>query len=208
MDIEERPPWSGRKLARLGEALVVGTPVPDGCPSYDEVALWHFDLCGEVKMRIAGRSDWESFDGMFNVTARPKTIDTLRDKLIRENRLALNHVRDLAGVRVELDGTLAEQTAFAVEVDRVVGHLAEIRRGLESTTFHRARKQHAGYLVQFNKRTGQRRVEEFAVPRDAMLRRLELEQSDVTPTSRSAPWSETRFRPSGARTRATSVVRR
>lgn len=76
---------------------------------------WNLDLCAEVAAIIA-TTEWRacSPDG-FDISARPKTIDTLVEKLQREN-LKLNQVQDLAGVRIDLDCSLATQTRLAYEI--------------------------------------------------------------------------------------------
>jgi len=71
---------------------------------------WHSELCSQVADEIGGR-EWASYRGDFDVAARAKTIDTLRDKLIRQPNLHLNQVQDLAGVRIDLDCNLDQRTA-------------------------------------------------------------------------------------------------
>jgi hypothetical protein len=50
------------------------------------------------------------------VSSRPKTIDTLVDKLRRRPNQQLNTVQDLAGVRIDADLVLGEQTDLAREI--------------------------------------------------------------------------------------------
>ncbi|MEB3061604.1 nucleotidyltransferase family protein [[Mycobacterium] zoologicum] len=127
MDIDQRAPWSGRKLAQLGQSLVDDVDPPADCPSYEHVADWHSDLCSEVATTISSR-EWTSYLGEFDVSSRAKTIDTLRDKLRRQPHLHLNQVQDLAGVRVDLDCDLDQQTAFAEEIAQFFGaERAEIK---------------------------------------------------------------------------------
>lgn len=110
------PPWSKRKLRQLGEALVEDRPPAPGCPTYDEVLEWHNELCTHV-MAVIVDQDWECCDySMFDATARPKTLDTLVQKLIREPGISLDQVQDLAGVRVDIDCTIDTQTALAREI--------------------------------------------------------------------------------------------
>jgi ppGpp synthetase/RelA/SpoT-type nucleotidyltranferase len=81
---------------------------------------WHAELCSRVASEISDR-EWASYRGDFDVTARAKTIDTLRDKLIRQPNLHLNQVQDLAGVRIDLDCNLDQQTALAEEIKEFFG---------------------------------------------------------------------------------------
>lgn len=41
MDLSDTPTWSKSKLNKLGKSLLSGDGVPAGCPTYDEVMLWH-----------------------------------------------------------------------------------------------------------------------------------------------------------------------
>ncbi|MFT4044810.1 MAG: GTP pyrophosphokinase family protein [Gordonia sp. (in: high G+C Gram-positive bacteria)] len=127
MDIEQKPPWSGKKLAKLGDAIVDNTDVPSDCPTYPEVMSWHSDLCAEIALRIGLHEPWKSYSGEMDITARAKTIDTLREKLVREP-LRLNQVQDLAGVRIDIDAPLGIQTALSDEIRQFFGvERAEIK---------------------------------------------------------------------------------
>lgn len=120
MDIDENPPWTGGQLKRLGTAIVDPSSARGDYPAYPEVMSWHADLADEVSTQIADR-EWDSLGGAFDVSSRAKTIDTLREKLIRERHLKLNQVQDLSGVRVDFDGHLEEQTLFAEELATYFG---------------------------------------------------------------------------------------
>ncbi len=82
---------------------------------------WNAELCEEVATRIRAGAPWASFGGALRVSARAKTFDTLCEKLLRETGLGLNQVQDLAGVRVELDCRLDEQTSLAEELAEAFG---------------------------------------------------------------------------------------
>lgn len=90
---------------------------------------WNLDLCAEVAATILA-SEWSSYTGEFDVAARAKTIDTLRDKLIRESHLRLNQVQDLAGVRVDLDCTLMSKRRLLTRL-----HRASARHRTQSRTY-------------------------------------------------------------------------
>jgi len=120
VDIDAPPDWSGKQLKRLGQAIVDPESVTGSHPPYHEVMEWHADLADEVSSQIADRS-WASLSGSMDVSSRAKTIDTLREKLMRETHLNLNQVQDLAGVRVDFEGNLEEQTAFAEELAAYFG---------------------------------------------------------------------------------------
>lgn len=120
MDVEKSPPWSGKMLRRLGESIIDPTAPAERHPTYEDVMAWHSDLSDAVSSRIATHQ-WASLHAGFDVSSRAKTIDTLREKLIRESNLKLNQVQDLAGVRVDIDGDLDDQTSFCQELASLFG---------------------------------------------------------------------------------------
>ena len=116
MDLSDPPSWSKTKMNKLGKALLSGDNAPAGCPTYDEVMLWHHELAAEVA-RIIRETAWSTRDPalrnlQIRVSSRGKTVDTLVQKLER-SRIGLEAIQDLAGVRVDGDFTLTQQTAIA-----------------------------------------------------------------------------------------------
>jgi ppGpp synthetase/RelA/SpoT-type nucleotidyltranferase len=125
--INSTPAWSKRELKRLGEALAAGNATPEQHDQYNEVMLWHNDLAAAVAT-VLYTTEWESCSSdVFDITARPKTIDTLVQKLQRENNLTLDQVQDLAGVRIDADITLDVQTALAAEIAAHFGDQSRVR---------------------------------------------------------------------------------
>lgn len=106
----EKYPWSAKQLRLLGESIRDEIPKPEKAPEYDEVMLYFNDYANSVQEQI-DRLDWGSLLGnrKYEVTSRPKTIDTLRQKLQRDRNTPLSSVQDVAGVRFEADMTLDEQ---------------------------------------------------------------------------------------------------
>jgi|SRR5271168_4244735 len=115
MNLDDDPPWSKNLLRKLGEALLDKCAPPDGCPDYGAVMLWHNDLAGEVASVISNTRWVDKPAGQFAVTARSKTVDTLVQKLQRST-LKLNRVQDLAGVRIDAELNLTQQTKLAEEI--------------------------------------------------------------------------------------------
>ena len=115
MQLSQKPPWSKGQLKRLGAAISAGVETPEGCPPYGDVVNWYAELCDAVATEIS-EHDWTSNIGEFDVNSRAKTIDTLRQKLLRSPTLKLDQVQDLAGVRVEVNGTITDQTKFSEEL--------------------------------------------------------------------------------------------
>lgn len=110
-------PWSQNQLKRLGKHIRDGTEVPIGTPSYNEVMLWYNEVAARVQKRVAS-VDWTPLlqDRKPEVTSRPKTIDTLRQKLQRERTTPLPNIQDIAGVRFEAEMSLDEQDAVVVAI--------------------------------------------------------------------------------------------
>lgn len=139
MDLEQQPSWSKGDLRRLGEALVKDrAATPDGCPPYGEVMLWHNDLATEVAIRITTELWAATPPDQLSITARAKTVDTLVQKLQRQTTLKLGQVQDLAGVRVDADMALTQQTELAQEVAEHFGAARAKIKDLRATP-------HSGY---------------------------------------------------------------
>lgn len=78
-------PWSANQLKRLSRQIRTGEPPSGSTPSYCEVMLWYNDLAEYVQSAIGGL-DWTPLLGSrsYEITSRPKTLDTLRQKLQRD----------------------------------------------------------------------------------------------------------------------------
>jgi ppGpp synthetase/RelA/SpoT-type nucleotidyltranferase len=114
--------------------------VPDGLPGYSEVMLWYTDMAAVVQQKIASQ-DWaEILPGRsIEVTSRPKTIDTLRQKLVRDHNTPLPNIQDVAGVRFEAEMSLDEQ-------DLVVSKIVDLFDHDPATSIHDLRENpHSGY---------------------------------------------------------------
>jgi ppGpp synthetase/RelA/SpoT-type nucleotidyltranferase len=132
-------PWSSKKLRRLGECLRDELPLPDDVPSYHEVMLWYNELATQVQATLQALP-WETVLGERRpeITARPKTIDTLTQKLRRDRSTPLPSVQDIAGVRVEAEMNLTEQ-------DQAVTMIAGIFAGHRSEIHDLRGGEHSGY---------------------------------------------------------------
>jgi ppGpp synthetase/RelA/SpoT-type nucleotidyltranferase len=125
--INTSPPWTKGELRRLGEALVSDQRTPAVAAKYEEVMLWHNDLAAEIAT-ILFSTEWRAWSpGLCDITARPKTIDTLVQKLRRERGMKLDEVQDLAGVRIDTEITLDVQTQLAEEVAAYFGERSRVR---------------------------------------------------------------------------------
>jgi ppGpp synthetase/RelA/SpoT-type nucleotidyltranferase len=137
VNLDEKPAWSRAALKRLGEALANGMPSPADCPEYGEVMDWHNELASEVATQISSGS-WATMPAdQLDVSARPKTIDTLVQKLQRES-FSLADVQDLAGVRIDANLNLTQQTQLAQEIAHHFGVPDNLVRDLRDSP-------HSGY---------------------------------------------------------------
>ena len=100
----DQRPWSNTQLKRLGKAIRSGEPLPPNIPPFDEVIVWYNELASGVQKKIE-EIDWSPLLGTRTpeVTSRAKTLDTLREKLLRHPRMSLGTIQDLAGVRFEAE---------------------------------------------------------------------------------------------------------
>ena len=122
----EQRPWSNTQLKKLGKAIRSGQPLPANVPSFDEVIVWYNELNSSVQKKIQD-IDWSPLLGarVPEVTSRAKTIDTLREKLVRHPGMSLGTIQDLAGVRFEAEMTLSEQDAVANAIAGPFNHEPE-----------------------------------------------------------------------------------
>lgn len=132
-------PWSNGRLNKLGDCIRDNLPVPDDLPNYDDVMVWYNDLAAEVQRGIEA-IDWSPLLGnrQPEITSRPKTIDTLRQKLVRQPRMSLARMQDIAGVRFDAEMTLDEQDGVAVAIAGIFNQGPECTRDLRVTP-------HSGY---------------------------------------------------------------
>lgn len=118
-----RWPWTKAQLRRLSHHIRDDAPLQDGDPSYSDVMLWYNDLAAQIQREVSSL-DWAPLlrERPFEVTSRPKTLDTLRDKLRRDRETPLLSVQDIAGVRFEAEMSLDEQDAVVNAICGLYGH--------------------------------------------------------------------------------------
>ncbi|MFE3983413.1 hypothetical protein ACFXPR_02920 [Nocardia tengchongensis] len=123
MDVSIRPPWSNNQLKRLGKAIRDGQEQGFADLNYDDVLFWYNDLATAVRTQIASMSFFGLLgdDLVPRVSSRPKTIDTLRQKLLAHPSWQLPAIIDLAGVRFEAAMNLETQTAVAMKIADLLG---------------------------------------------------------------------------------------
>jgi ppGpp synthetase/RelA/SpoT-type nucleotidyltranferase len=133
-------PWSNRQLERLGDHIRARSEPEDELPSYAEVVSWYNSLALQVQHRLENH-DWSSLlgDRVPEITSRPKTMGTLRAKLLRQPKTPLARIGDIAGVRFEAEMTLSEQDAVVLAI------AGAFSQSLPSTVRDLRRNPHSGY---------------------------------------------------------------
>ena len=129
-------PWGTRALRRLGESIRDG--VSTDTPRYDEVMAWYNDLAIDIQTRLAGMDVTTILDAPLEISSRPKTIDTLREKLLRDRATPLPMVQDIAGVRVEAEMSLTQQDRLVHLISQTLAEFDPRIRDLRATP-------HSGY---------------------------------------------------------------
>ncbi|HET7415976.1 MAG TPA: hypothetical protein VFI97_09800 [Arthrobacter sp.] len=136
----EQHPWSSKKMRRLGQCIRDNQEIPEGVPTYADVMLYFNDLAIATQNQLMDL-DWVSLlgDRTFEITSRPKTIDTLSQKLKRNRTTPLGNVQDIAGVRFEAEMSLDEQDAVVTAIAGLFDH------DLESSIHDLRDSPHSGY---------------------------------------------------------------
>jgi len=133
-----KPPWTRGQLERLGDAVAGGTPAPATGPTYEDVIQWYANLAAAVQVEIdaIGRTVLSPAGISPRVSARAKSLGTLRDKLGRDHGSKLPTIQDFAGVRLEAPMTLEQQdavvSAIAERFECEAGQIRDLREGAHS----------------------------------------------------------------------------
>ncbi|RMI07002.1 hypothetical protein [Cellulomonas triticagri] len=137
-------PWGSRRLRRLGEAICAGEAPPADCPRYADVMLWYDDLAAAVQS-VLRALDWTSLlhdRPPPELTSRAKTVDTLREKLVRKPDHPLGSIQDVAGVRFECEMTLEEQDVVVQAITEGFDHPPTVVHDLRTHPVHGYRAVH------------------------------------------------------------------
>ncbi|MBF6221798.1 hypothetical protein IU479_27260 [Nocardia abscessus] len=140
MKITDKPPWTSSKLKKFGSAIREQREQVDSDVSYYEVVRWYGDLASSVR-EIIKQLDLSSVlgDQIAKVNSRPKTIHTLRQKLIANPHLQLPSIVDLAGVRVEAAMDLDDQDDLAAII------ASELNQNFDAAVSDTRSSPHSGY---------------------------------------------------------------
>ncbi|UOY01737.1 hypothetical protein [Blastococcus sp. PRF04-17] len=133
-------PSSKKQLKKLGQRLVDGTATAEDQESYNQTIAFYDDLQAATVNALV-HIPWEKVakaPGEVIVAGRAKTLDTLLQKLERTPEIGFANVRDVAGVRVVGDFTLAEQ-------DVVVGVIKRVFQCPDAQIIDRRAQPEAGY---------------------------------------------------------------
>ncbi|KAA8825372.1 RelA/SpoT domain-containing protein [Bifidobacterium myosotis] len=113
-------PWSQSRMKALRKAILAGDEEVDGL-SYTEVYDWYFSALQSIVGAI-GNLDLSGLDVHdIRLSSRVKTVDTLRDKLIRIPSMSITSVHDVMGARIAADMSLATQDELVDRLCRLLG---------------------------------------------------------------------------------------
>lgn len=131
--IESRPPWSKNQLNILGRSIRDDSALRSGGVTYTDVFNWYNELAVETA-RLIRSVGWQSVHEGHQplVISRVKSIDTVREKLVRQRSLQLGNVQDIAGVRCEAAMSLDEQDAVVETIISTFGRERAERKDLRA----------------------------------------------------------------------------
>ncbi|WP_416562768.1 hypothetical protein [Nocardia testacea] len=140
MEFSREPPWTPGQLKRLGKAIREGREHEFAEVSYGDFVMWYGEFASAIEERIE-QMDFSRVLGGESplVSSRPKTIQTLRDKLKARSSLQLPSIVDVAGVRVEATMDLDDQD----EVARLISD--ELGQDFDDIVSDTRQAPHSGY---------------------------------------------------------------
>jgi ppGpp synthetase/RelA/SpoT-type nucleotidyltranferase len=101
-------PWTGITVKALRDEIARGGDEVFGL-SYQVVYLWYSRVLLSVVEELNGLEYHRVLDENPVISFRVKTVDTLRDKLIRQDSTPLFRIHDIIGARVTANMTLQQQ---------------------------------------------------------------------------------------------------
>jgi ppGpp synthetase/RelA/SpoT-type nucleotidyltranferase len=111
-------PASREQINKLGKRLAAGDPVSDDdLRALEELAACHLMALELARPRLDGLAGDLEISPL-HITHRPKTTQTILEKLRREHGMSLARVQDLAGIRIVGALRFDEQDRLAVEIMR------------------------------------------------------------------------------------------
>jgi len=137
--MDRRWPWTNGQLKRLSAHVREGTKPAEGLPPYNDVMAFYDNIAAEVQTEIR-QLDFTPLlgDGPVEVTSRAKTIDTLRQKLMKYPAQHIHTVQDVAGVRFEAEMSTEQQ-------DGVVSAIAGLYGAQPDDVKDYREESHSGY---------------------------------------------------------------
>lgn len=101
-------PWTGASIKALRDEIVRGGEEVPGL-NYQTVYVWY----SQVLLGVVDRLGLVNYGGIIGkqpeVSFRVKTVDTLRDKLIRQDSTPLYRIHDIIGARISASMTIQQQ---------------------------------------------------------------------------------------------------
>src|SRR4051794_39975623 len=102
-------PWSTNELRRPGTGVTAGAKATNEV-TFRDLTAWNNRLIFHVEPRVREAAVTElAGSGEVRLGSRAKSLETVRDKLVRDAHRPLQNIQDLAGVRVIANMTLSQQ---------------------------------------------------------------------------------------------------
>ncbi|NEG89798.1 hypothetical protein [Bifidobacterium aerophilum] len=101
-------PWTGSTIKAMRDEIVRGGDSVPGL-DYATVYAWYSQVLVNLVERLNAIDYTTLIGGQPDISFRVKTVDTLRDKLIRQDSTPLFRVHDIIGARITADMTLSQQ---------------------------------------------------------------------------------------------------
>jgi ppGpp synthetase/RelA/SpoT-type nucleotidyltranferase len=111
-------PASREQINKLGKRLACGSPISDeDLRALEELIACHMAALELARPRVDGLAD-DMGTAPLHITHRPKTTQTIIEKVCREHAMQLARVQDLAGIRIVGALRSYEQDRLAEEIAR------------------------------------------------------------------------------------------
>lgn len=111
-------PASREQIKKLGERLACGDPISDDdLHALEELTACHMTALELARPRLNGLAESLGIAPL-HITHRPKTTQTIIEKLRRHGDMSLPRMQDLAGIRIVGSFTFADQDRLSEEIAR------------------------------------------------------------------------------------------
>lgn len=108
-------PWTEKSIKALRSAIIRGEDRVDEL-SYEDIYLWYSDILTDIVQRLEEIPISEEASQHLEPSFRVKTLTTLRDKLIRQDKTPIYRIHDIIGARISANISLSDQSLLAERI--------------------------------------------------------------------------------------------